>query len=75
MDWEDELHERPVTPEILVLWLERGRWSLSARHSETNDADDAESRMALQPPGAIQQVMSNRSDWSPIVAFVEMGVV
>ena len=47
IDCAEELYERPATPEIPALWLERGRWSLCARRSEMNDADDAESRMAL----------------------------
>ena len=45
-DWSGKLRDRPATPEILVFRCERERHSVRVRRSETNEADDAESRRA-----------------------------
>ena len=59
-----------------------GRRSLCTRRSETNEAEDPESRRALatvtEPSGACtwtRHVMSSKLGWRPIVAWFDTDVV
>ena len=81
IDWTGDLWDIPPMPEILAFRLERGRHRLRARRSDTNEADDALSRMALastdDPSGALtitRQVMSSEFDFNPMAAFETTGV-
>ena len=78
--WKDvigceELRMKPATPEILTFRLERGRCRPCASHSDTKDAVEPESRIALasmveplEDCTKTRQVISRRSDRIPIVA-------
>ena len=76
-----ELWVRPATPDILVFWCERGRHSVWDKRLDTNEADDAKSRIALasikEPSEAstkIQQVMNRDLD-NPATALDLIGLV
>ena len=65
----------------MVLWRERGRERVWARHSDTNDAEDAESRSALastvEPSGEsmrTRQVISRALDDKPAAVCAVTGL-
>ena len=79
-DWSGKLRDRPATPEILVFRCERERHSVRVRRSDTNEADDAESRRARasmeEPPGAsirTRQVIRRELDVRPAAALDVTG--
>ena len=64
-----------------MFWCERGRHKLWDKHSDTNEAEDTESRVALasteEPSGAstnTRNVMSSALDTSPAAALDETGL-
>ena len=75
LEWDS-----PAIPEILTPWFERSRQRLWAKHSETNEAEDASSRIthaSTEEPSGVststRHVISGEFNVKPMAVFDDTG--